>query len=112
MADIAVEIGDLLRQKGLTLGTVESATGGLIAHIVTAVSGSSDYFKGSIVSYSNEIKNRTIGVKAGTLEQYGAVSPQVAEEMAIGGKKLLKILLPFSCIQNMATSGFIRGFYL
>lgn len=91
MADIAVEIGDLLRQKGLTLGTVESATGGLIAHIVTAVSGSSDYFKGSIVSYSNEIKNRIIGVKAGTLEQYGAVSPQVAEEMAIGGKKLLNV---------------------
>jgi nicotinamide-nucleotide amidase len=91
MANITVEIGDLLRQKGLTLGTVESATGGLIAHMVTGVSGSSDYFKGSVVSYSNDIKNRIIGVGAETLQKYGAVSPQVAEEMALGGKKLLDV---------------------
>ena len=91
MSDIAADIGDLLRQKSLTLGTVESATGGLIAHMVTNVSGSSDYFKGSIVSYSNEIKYRIVGVGTETLEKYGAVSPQVAEEMAIGGKKLLKV---------------------
>ena len=91
MTDIAVEIGDLLRQKGLTLGTVESATGGLIAHMITEVPGSSDYFNGSVVSYSNEIKNRIIGVGAGMLERYGAVSSQVAEEMALGGKKLLDV---------------------
>ena len=91
MADLAVEIGDLLRQKGLTLGTVESATGGLIAHMITEVPGSSDYFKGSVVSYSNEIKNRIVGVKAATLKRYGAVSSQVAEEMAVGGRKLLDV---------------------
>lgn len=91
MANIAVEIGDLLRQKRLTLGTVESATGGLIAHMITEVPGSSDYFKGSIISYSNEIKNRIVGVKTATLEKYGAVSPQVAEEMALGGRKLLDV---------------------
>jgi len=89
--DIAAEIGVLLRQKGLTLGTVESATGGLIAHMVTGVPGSSDYLKGSVVSYSNEIKNRVIGVKSETLQRYGSVSSQVAEEMALGGKKLLDV---------------------
>jgi nicotinamide-nucleotide amidase len=91
MTDIAAEIGDLLRQKSLTLGTVESATGGLIAHMITEVPGSSDYFKGSIVSYSNEIKNRIVGVETATLGRYGAVSSQVAEEMALGGRKLLDV---------------------
>ena len=91
MTDIAAEIGNLLRQKGITLGTVESATGGLIAHMITEVPGSSDYFKGSVVSYSNVIKKRIIGVRSDTLEKYGAVSPQVAEEMALGGKKLLDV---------------------
>ena len=100
--DIAAEIDNLLRQKGLTLGTVESATGGLIAHMVTSVSGSSDYFKGSIVSYSNEIKNRIIGVKVKTLEKYGAVSSQVAEEMATGGKKLLDVDL---CLSDTGIAG-------
>ena len=85
MPHITAEIGDLLRRKGLTLGTVESATGGLIAHMVTGISGSSDYFKGSIVSYSNDIKNRIVGVNIETLKKYGAVSSQVVEEMALGG---------------------------
>jgi nicotinamide-nucleotide amidase len=89
MAALEYEIGELLRQKGLTLGTVESATGGLISHLLTGVPGSSDYFKGSVTSYSNEVKMSVIGVRAATLKKYGAVSPQVAEEMAAGGKKLL-----------------------
>ncbi len=102
MADIAAEIGDLLRQKGMTLGTVESATGGLVAHMITEVPGSSDYFKGSIVSYSNEIKNRIVGVGMETLEKYGAVSPQVAEEMALGGKKLLDVDV---CLSDTGIAG-------
>jgi nicotinamide-nucleotide amidase len=102
MADIAAEIGDLLRQKGMTLGTVESATGGLIAHMITEVPGSSDYFKGSIVSYSNEIKNRIVGVGMEALENYGAVSPQVAEEMALGGKKLLDVDV---CLSDTGIAG-------
>jgi nicotinamide-nucleotide amidase len=102
MTDIAVEIGGLLRQKGMTLGTVESATGGLIAHLITEVPGSSDYFKGSIISYSNEIKNRIISVETETLEKHGAVSPQVAEEMALGGKKLLDVDV---CLSDTGIAG-------
>jgi PncC family amidohydrolase len=83
------EIGNLLRQKGLTLGVVESASGGLISHRITNVPGSSDYYKGSITAYSNEVKIKVAGVRKNTINQYGAVSPQVAEEMAQGGKKTL-----------------------
>jgi len=83
------EIGDLLRQKGLTLGVVESATGGLISHRITNIPGSSDYYKGSVTAYSNEVKIKVVGVREETINQYGAVSSQVAEEMAQGGRKLL-----------------------
>lgn len=83
------EIGSLLRRKGLTLGVVESATGGLISHRITNVPGSSDYYKGSVTAYSNEVKSGVVGVSQDTLMQYGAVSPQVAEELAEGGKLLL-----------------------
>lgn len=83
------EVGNLLRQKGLTLGLVESASGGLISHRITNVSGSSDYYKGSVTAYSNEVKSKVVGVSEDTINQYGAVSPQVAEEMAQGGRKLL-----------------------
>ena len=63
MNEIAAEIIDIMRKKKLTLGTVESATGGLIAHLITNIPGSSDVFLGSIVSYSNEIKIKLAGVK-------------------------------------------------
>jgi nicotinamide-nucleotide amidase len=83
------DIGNLLRQKGLTLGVVESATGGLISHRITNVPGSSDYYKGSVTAYSNEVKIKVVGVGENTINQYGAVSSQVAEEMAQGGSKVL-----------------------
>ncbi len=83
------EVGALLRQKGLTLGIVESASGGLISHRITNVPGSSDYYKGSVTAYSNEVKIKVVGVKEDTINQYGAVSSQVAEEMAQGGRKIL-----------------------
>jgi nicotinamide-nucleotide amidase len=89
MNNPAAEIIDTMREKKLTLGTVESATGGLIAHLITNVPGSSDVFQGSIVSYSNTIKMNVVGVKKTTLEKYGAVSSQVAAEMAEGGRKAL-----------------------
>ena len=89
MTSLEQEIGNLLRQKGLTLGIVESATGGLIPHLITNVPGSSDYYKGSVTAYSNEAKIKVVGVKEDTINQYGAVSEQVAEEMAQGGRKLL-----------------------
>jgi PncC family amidohydrolase len=83
------EVGNLLRQKGLTLGVVESASGGLISHRITNVSGSSDYYKGSVTAYSNEVKIKVVGVREDTINQYGAVSPEVAKEMAKGGRRLL-----------------------
>jgi len=89
MTILEQEIGNLLRQKGLTLGMVESATGGLISHLITNVPGSSDYYKGSVTAYSNEVKIKIVGVKEDTIDKYGAVSYQVAEEMAQGGRKIL-----------------------
>ena len=86
---IEEEVGTLLRRKGLTLGVVESASGGLISHRITNVPGSSDYYKGSVTAYSNQVKSKVVGVSEDTINQYGAVSPQVAEEMAQGGRKLL-----------------------
>ncbi|MFC1903042.1 CinA family protein [Chloroflexota bacterium] len=89
MSTLEQEIGELLRQKELTLGVVESATGGLISHLITNIPGSTDYYKGSVTAYSNEAKINVVGVKAETINRYGAVSPQVAEEMAQGGRNIL-----------------------
>lgn len=80
-------IGELLRKKKATLSTAESCTGGYIAHLVTSIAGSSDYFKGSVISYANEIKTGELGVKAGDIAAHGAVSQQVAEQMAAGIRK-------------------------
>ena len=99
---LSQEIGDLLKQKGLTLGVVESATGGLISHLITNLPGSSDYYKGSVTSYSNEIKMKVIGVKADTLEKFGSVSSQVAEEMVLGGRKVLAVDI---CIADTGIAG-------
>lgn len=74
-------VGVLLTERGLTLATMESCTGGLLASMITDVPGSSDYFKGGLVSYSNDIKI-AYGVDAALLEQHGAVSPEVAGAMA------------------------------
>ena len=69
MASLEHEVGNLLRQKGLTLGIVESATGGLVSHLITNVPGSSDYYKGSVTAYSNESKIKVIGVKEDTINK-------------------------------------------
>ena len=96
------EVGDLLKKKELTLGVVESATGGLLSHLITGVSGSSDYYKGSVTAYSNEIKIKVIGVKEDTINRYGAVSKQVAEEMASGGKRVLAVDI---CLSDTGIAG-------
>lgn len=90
MAGLEQEVGRLLKEKGLTLGVVESASGGLISHLITDVPGSSEYYKGSITAYSNEAKVNLVGVAAAAIERFGAVSPQVTEEMASGGRRVLK----------------------
>ncbi len=93
LGELAVHEGDdtpaaivleALRQRGMTLATAESCTGGNIAHKLTAVPGSSDVFLGSVVSYSNSVKEGLLGVKAATLEAVGAVSKEVVEQMVAG----------------------------
>ena len=80
-------IGDLLRKRGWTLSIAESCTGGLVCDRITDVSGSSDYFMGGMVNYSNESKSKHLGVPSNDIKKYGAVSPQVARKMAQGVRK-------------------------
>jgi nicotinamide-nucleotide amidase len=84
-------IGRLLKEKNYTLGTAESCTGGMIAHKITSVAGSSAYFESSVVSYSNESKVNLLGVKPATLVDYGAVSEACVCEMAKGAQQLLGV---------------------
>lgn len=81
--------GRLLREQGKTLATAESCTGGYLAHLITSVAGSSDYFRGSIVAYSNEVKMKQLGVSPQTLETHGAVSEATVREMAAGAIRAL-----------------------
>jgi len=80
-------IGDLLRERGWTLSIAESCTGGLLCDRITDISGSSDYFMGGMVNYSNESKAKHLGVPSNDIKRYGAVSPQVARKMAQGVRK-------------------------
>jgi PncC family amidohydrolase len=108
MAELEAEIARLTREyqaktgKLLTIGTVESATGGRIADRITSVPGSSDYFKGSVVAYSNEVKITLLGVKRKTIENFGAVSEQTALEMAKGGRKALDVDI---CVADTGIAG-------
>jgi nicotinamide-nucleotide amidase len=80
-------IGNLLREKGLTLSIAESCTGGLICDRITNIPGSSDYFMGGMVNYSNESKAEHLGVSMVEIRRYGAVSSRVARKMAQGVRK-------------------------
>ena len=102
MANLEQEVGNLLRQKRLTLGIVESATGGLISYLITNIPGSSDYYRGSVTAYSNEVKIKVVGVKEDTINKYGAVSYQVAKEMAQGGRKILAVDI---CLADTGIAG-------
>ena len=82
-----IELQDILRNNKKTITTAESCTGGLVASMITKVSGSSDIFNGSIVSYSNKIKNQELNVNNETLEKFGAVSTEVVNEMLDGAIK-------------------------
>lgn len=108
MAALEAEISGLISEcrastgRNLTIGTVESATGGRIADRITNIPGSSDYFKGSVVAYSNEVKIGLLGVRQATIEGHGAVSEQAALEMAQGGRKLLDVDM---CISDTGIAG-------
>lgn len=81
-------LGALLKEEGRTISAAESCTGGEIAHLITTVPGSSSYFLGSVTSYAIAVKVKILGVKQETIDTYGVVSSQVAEEMALGVKRL------------------------
>ena len=89
--DLASVIGGWLRKNKATIATAESCTGGYIAHLITRIAGSSDYYEGSVVSYANEIKMNELHVKQETLAQYGAVSQQVVEQMALGIQQKMNV---------------------
>lgn len=88
--ELATQCGEQLRSLAKTLAVAESCTGGLIGHLLTEVPGSSDYFIGGLISYSNQVKSEQLGVAQATLEAHGAVSVQTAEAMAAGVRQLLR----------------------
>lgn len=87
---LAEVLGNLLRERELTVACAESCTGGNIAHRITQQPGSSNYFLGSIVSYANDVKTNVLGVARQYIDKYGAVSRQVVESMAEGAARLMR----------------------
>jgi len=83
----AQHAGNRLRERHLTLATAESCTGGLIGHLLTEIPGSSDYYRGGLIGYSDALKQSELGVDAATLEHHGAVSAQTCIAMAEGARK-------------------------
>jgi nicotinamide-nucleotide amidase len=90
-------VGNLLREKKATLCTAESCTGGFIAHKITSVPGSSDYFTGSVVAYANEVKENFLNVPNYVIEKYGAVSEQVVELMAENARNIFDTGYAVAC---------------
>lgn len=102
---LEVAIGRILKAKGKTMGTAESCTGGHIASLITSVAGSSAYYKGSVVSYANEIKETMLGVQGRTLADYGAVSEQTVVEMVKGAIETLNVDFALATSGIMGPSG-------
>ncbi|MBN7820485.1 nicotinamide-nucleotide amidase [Bowmanella sp. Y57] len=87
---LAEQLGDALKQKGWTITCAESCTGGGIGYAITSISGSSGWFEQGFITYSNDVKERLLGVHHDTLVVHGAVSAQTVEEMAQGALKAAK----------------------
>ena len=85
------EINRIFREKGRTLGSVESFTGGGFAHDITSVPGASHFFKGALVTYATEEKARILGIPYSEIDTYGVVSQEIAGQMAAHGKNLLNV---------------------
>ncbi len=96
---LEVVVGKILKAKGKTMGTVESCTGGYIAHLITSVAGSSAYYKGSIISYANEVKEKVLDVSPEILKTSGAVSEETVMQMAKRG------IVNLNVDYTLATSG-------
>jgi PncC family amidohydrolase len=105
MYSLSVQLGLLLRVKGLYLVTAESCTGGLLGHLITEVPGSSDYYLGGFVAYSNEAKMRLLSVSPETLERFGAVSGHTVREMASGARRAFAGVQPLERIIAVVISG-------
>ncbi len=90
LLSLSSKLYNALQEKALTLATAESCTAGLLSHVITAVPGSSEYFMGGVVAYSDQVKAIELNVTLETLLQYGAVSKQAALEMASGIRKKMK----------------------
>lgn len=88
---ISRQIGDILYASGLTIGTAESCTGGRISEAIIAIPGSSDYYKGGVVAYTDEVKEKLLGVSHEVLEEQTAVSEEVAREMVLGTIKAIGV---------------------
>jgi PncC family amidohydrolase len=86
LVDMAVRLQSAMTERGLTLATAESCTGGLIGYVLTETSGSSGYYVGGLISYSDELKEKELAVDAHTLEKHGAVSAQTCVAMAEGAR--------------------------
>jgi nicotinamide-nucleotide amidase len=95
-------LGDALRSKKMTIGTVESCTGGALANSLVSIAGSSDYYMGSLLTYSNELKEKLAGVTPDILKVFGAVSAQVVEEMARNGREKLGVDV---CVSTSGIAG-------
>lgn len=108
MAESEAEVARLIRLhretsgRVLTIGTVESATAGKISDMLTSIPGSSEYFTGSVVAYSNHLKVTLLGVQEATIEDHGAVSEQTAIEMAQGGRRVLGVDI---CVSDTGIAG-------
>jgi len=96
---LEARVGALLKAGGQTLSCAESCTGGLLSSLITDVPGSSSYFRGSLIAYSNAAKTRLLNVRPETLKHHGAVSEPCAREMALGAKKI------FSSDYELAITG-------
>ena len=99
---LASVIGELLKKNSWTIGTVESCTTGRLASYITSISGSSEYYRGSILTYSNELKTKLAKVSENSIAEHGAVSEIVAAEMAQGGRKVLDVDV---CISTTGIAG-------
>lgn len=93
---LAETLGSALRARGWSIATAESCTGGLVGSMITSVAGSSDYYRGGVVSYSNEAKTRLLNVAPELIERHGAVSEEVAVAMAIGAQEVFRATIAVS----------------
>ncbi len=87
--ELKKKLGELLKERGLTIAVAESCTGGLLGNMITDVPGSSAYFRGGIIAYQNDVKQKLLNVPSSVLTAVGAVSEEVARAMANGVRKLL-----------------------